>query len=104
MTLEETWGQFRAALSLFIALEQEDNVTIRAIVDEYHEHDLLHGWDIVARRLRQDLEHHAQALGCDCGSLEWLERLRLDLAAAERGDDPDAACVQRGSAKAPAVS
>ena len=40
---------------------------------------LLSGWAIVAALLRQRLIEHAEQVGCDCGSAEWLnsEQLRL---------------------------
>lgn len=39
------------------------------------------GWALVAARLRQALLEHASELGCDCGSLAWLEREQLRQAA-----------------------
>jgi hypothetical protein len=44
---------------------------------------LMHGWDCVAGRLLDFLRHHADALGCNCGSSEWLESERLRLATLE---------------------
>lgn len=41
---------------------------------------LLSGWAIVAAILRKHLIDHADTLGCDCGSPEWLAREQLHLA------------------------
>ena len=40
---------------------------------------LMSGWAIVAAILRKHLIDHAETLGCECGSAEWLnsEQLRL---------------------------
>jgi len=46
----------------------------------YDEEALLKGWSVVAGRLRLALREHAERLGCDCGSEEWLEAERLNIA------------------------
>jgi hypothetical protein len=44
---------------------------------------LLSGWAIVAALLRKSLIEHAETLGCNCGSLEWLRSEQLRLASRE---------------------
>jgi hypothetical protein len=39
---------------------------------------LLSGWHLLAAWLRARLIEHAQTVGCDCGSDEWLRQVRLD--------------------------
>lgn len=75
--LEELQDSYRTVWSLFIAIDHDDQDTIAAILEEYDHAALLEGWDVVAKRLRQALQDHAETLGCDCGSDEWLERERL---------------------------
>lgn len=41
------------------------------------------GWALVAARLRQVILDHAGEVGCDCGSLAWLEREQLHYAKEE---------------------
>jgi hypothetical protein len=76
-TLEELQDAYRAVWSLFIAIDNDDQETIAAILEEYDHASLLEGWDVVAKRLRQALQDHAATLGCDCGSSAWLEAERL---------------------------
>ena len=84
-----TWGLFRA---LETALDG-DGLPDRTVDDLYEAAleeigcgGLHEGWHLVATQLRQSLIHHAEELGCDCGSLQWLEREQLGRAA----DVPDA--------------
>ena len=44
---------------------------------------LLSGWALTAALLRKRLIEHAETLGCDCGSLEWLRSEQLWLAGRE---------------------
>jgi hypothetical protein len=44
---------------------------------ELDEQGLLSGWALVAALLRHHLLQHARQLGCDCGSLAWLETVQL---------------------------
>jgi hypothetical protein len=41
---------------------------------------LLSGWALVAALLRKLLVDHADQVGCDCGSAEWLEETQLHYA------------------------
>ena len=41
---------------------------------------LLSGWALLAAYLRARLIEHAQTVGCDCGSQDWLRRVQLDSA------------------------
>jgi len=41
------------------------------------------GWALVAARLRQVILDHSGEVGCDCGSLAWLEREQLHYAKEE---------------------
>ena len=78
--LEDLQAAYRATWALFIAIEAGDNDVIEAIWEEYDETTLLKGWSVVAGRLRMALLEHAERLGCDCGSEEWLEAERLNIA------------------------
>jgi hypothetical protein len=51
-----------------------------AALAELDGQDFDSGWALVAARLRQALLDHASRIGCDCGSLEWLEREQLHYA------------------------
>jgi hypothetical protein len=44
---------------------------------------LLSGWAIVAALLRKRLIEHAEQVGCDCGSDEWLTREQFRLSQVE---------------------
>ena len=82
--MSEALDSYRAAFSLFIALERGDG-TSADIRDTYDDPEpLLAGMAIVAARVREELVLHADHLDCDCGSLAWLERERLKLMS--RGD------------------
>jgi hypothetical protein len=80
MTLADK-AAFRITWSLFTAIERSDQETIEAIWQETDDDTLLHGWHCVAKRLRQALQQHAERVGCDCGSDEWLELERHHIAA-----------------------
>jgi hypothetical protein len=38
---------------------------------------LLRGWALVAAVLRKHLQDHAEKMGCDCGSEDWLQREQI---------------------------
>ena len=73
---------------MFTAIEMGDQVTKDAILEEYDDWSVLHGWHVVAARLRQVLKEHAETVGCYCGSDEWLKDERLRLAVMQ-GDESD---------------
>lgn len=50
-----------------------------AAVAEIGDDGLMRGWHLVAAKLRDRLQEHAQA--CECGSDEWLEREQVSNAA-----------------------
>jgi hypothetical protein len=81
MTEADMAAAYRTTWALFIAIEAGNDEQIEAICQQTDEGTLLHGWHVVAARLRQALGQHAKELGCDCGSRAWLERERLGLAA-----------------------
>jgi hypothetical protein len=58
-----------------------------AALAELDGQELDSGWALVAARLRMALLDHAQELGCDCGSLQWLEREQLHYVAQEERDE-----------------
>jgi hypothetical protein len=70
---------YRATWSLFVALEAGNQEAIEGIWEECDEDALLRGWHMISKRLCQELQRHADHLGCDCGSAEWLEQVRLEL-------------------------
>jgi hypothetical protein len=78
-----TWGLFRA---LEAAEDLPDPVVdelLEAAEDEIGTDGLLSGWALVAAVLRMALLEHAETLGCECGSLRWLEQAQLRHAAQE---------------------
>jgi hypothetical protein len=84
---------FLVVLGLFRALETacEGTGLPDPVVDDLYEdaikqiggEGLDSGWALVAARLRQALLEHAAEVGCDCGSLAWLEREQLHYAKEE---------------------
>jgi hypothetical protein len=81
---------FLIALGLFRALEAAPDLpdpTVDDLLDQAEDEigtdGLLSGWALVAGRLRDVLVVHAREVGCDCGSLEWLEQEQLHYAAQE---------------------
>jgi hypothetical protein len=48
-----------------------------AAVEEIGPEGLDSGWALVAAKLRKVILDHAGEIGCDCGSLAWLEREQL---------------------------
>jgi hypothetical protein len=63
---------------------------LQAAESEIGVEGLLGGWAIVAAILRKHLIDHAETLGCDCGSPEWLEREPLTSRARRTHDrEPD---------------
>ena len=85
--LADVVDAFRITWALVDAIEREDDEARLAIVTACDDWVLMTGWHVVAKRLRDVLEHHAQHPGCDCGSLEWLESERLNLATLTDGKD-----------------
>jgi hypothetical protein len=89
---------FLVALGLFRALETAcdgkglPDPTVDGLyetaLDEIGGDGLDRGWHLVAARLRQVILEHAAAVGCSCGSLEWLEREQLHHAAQEPPGSP----------------
>jgi hypothetical protein len=81
---------FLVTWSLFRALEAADDLP-DPVVDDLYENaieqiggdGLDSGWALVAARLRQALQDHAERVGCNCGSLEWLEAEQLRQAGQE---------------------
>ena len=79
---------FLIVLGLFRALETAGEELPDPAVDGLYEgalaeldgQELDSGWALVAARLRQVILDHASKLGCDCGSLAWLEREQLHYA------------------------
>jgi hypothetical protein len=79
---------FLVVLGLFRALEAAGDDLPDPAVDALYEAALAEldgqefdsGWALVAARLRQVILDHAETLGCDCGSLDWLEREQLHYA------------------------
>jgi len=76
---------FLVVLGLFRALEAAEDRLPDPTVDGLYEgalaeldgQDLDSGWALLAARLRQVILDHAAEVGCDCGSLAWLEREQL---------------------------
>jgi hypothetical protein len=81
ITLADLQAAYRITWSLFVALEQGDQETIDRICQDTDEKTLLHGWHIVAGKLRADLQQHAETLGCTCGCDAWLQSERMRNAA-----------------------
>jgi hypothetical protein len=94
---------FLVALGLFRALEDvadsgqelpDPTVTslLDAAEDEIGIGGLYSGWALVAARLRLVILDHAAELGCDCGSLRWLEQEQLYYAERDNAGiaDPEA--------------
>lgn len=88
--------EFSIAWSLFVELEQveEDGRDLPdPAVDDLLDGaestigtgGLLSGWALCAAYLRRRLTEHAQTVGCDCGSQEWLRRVQLDNAGGHEG-------------------
>ena len=79
---------FLIVLGLFRALEAAGDDLPDSAVDALYAGALAEldgqamdlGWSLVAARLRQVILDHAETLGCDCGSLDWLEREQIHYA------------------------
>lgn len=75
-----SWGLFRA----LEAAETLPDPTVDSLLEgaeaEIGTDGLLSGWAITAAYLRHKLIEHAETLGCECGSVEWLEREQIHLA------------------------
>jgi hypothetical protein len=78
-----TWGLFRALEAAETLPDPTVDELLEAAEDEIGTDGLLSGWALVAALLRHHLLRHADQLGCDCGSPEWLEREQLHLASRE---------------------
>jgi hypothetical protein len=86
---------YAAAWAFFKALEQyrvdhpeDDDVPI-AIVEEFGEDAILRGLALVAAEIRSELRQHAQHVGCDCGSDQWLDDWVLKAATDVGPEDTD---------------
>jgi hypothetical protein len=87
------WGLFvlleRIAESDRDLPDPEVDAFLEAAESEVGTDGLLSGWAIVAAVIRKQLLDHADKVGCDCGSDQWLERelLRAREDEEEIGDD-----------------
>jgi hypothetical protein len=82
---------YRAALAYFRAVEHtpmddEHNELAGDLVEEYGEDEILRGLALVAAFLRDALRHHAEQLGCSCGSDSWLAEAVAHAAMGEHDD------------------
>jgi hypothetical protein len=80
LTDERYDGGYAAALAYFRAVEtsprtDEANKLAGDLVDEWGEEELMVGIALVAAFLRDALRNHAEQLGCDCGTSEWLDKV-----------------------------
>jgi hypothetical protein len=75
-----TWGLFTALETA----EELPDLTVDGLLEaaeaEIGTDGLLSGWALVAALLRKLLVDHADQVGCDCGSAEWLEETQLHYA------------------------
>jgi hypothetical protein len=71
------WGLFRKLEAAAELPDPEVDAFYEAAEAEIGTGGLLSGWAIVAAVLRKSLREHAEQLGCDCGSDEWLEQQGL---------------------------
>jgi hypothetical protein len=78
------WGLFRALESAEDLPDPTVNDLLDQAEDEIGVQGLYSGWALVAARLRDVLLVHAQEVGCDCGSLQWLEQEQLHYASQEQ--------------------
>ena len=85
----EVVDAFRTTWALFAAIQAKDEERINDILTATDDWVLMHGWDCVAARLLDVLRHHAHAVGCNCGSDEWLESERLHLATLKGKEEQD---------------
>jgi hypothetical protein len=70
---------YSAALAYFRAVEHEPmddehDQLAGDLCEEDGERELMMGLALVASFMRDALRHHAQQVGCDCGSDCWLDR------------------------------
>ena len=79
------WWLFRALEAAESLPDPTVDELLDAAEDEIGTVGLLSGWALVATLLRFHLIEHARQLGCDCGSLAWLETIQLHHA--ERPND-----------------
>ena len=75
----------RAAWGLMAAIERDDLVLAGDIAATWNPLRLQEGLAIVAQVLLAEIRNHARDRECDCGSLEWVDRMALQ-AAARFGD------------------
>jgi hypothetical protein len=80
--------EFSITWSLFAELEQveedgrdlpdpEVDALVAGAESTIGTEGLLSGWALVAAWLRARLIEHAQTVGCDCGSQNWLRREQI---------------------------
>jgi hypothetical protein len=72
-----TWGLFRALEAAETLPDPTVDSLLEAAEAEIGTEGLLSGWALLAALLGDQLLRHSQQLGCDCGSLAWLERSQL---------------------------
>jgi hypothetical protein len=82
---------YRAALSYFRAVEtspmtDEANALAGDLVEEFGEEELMAGLALVASFMRDALRTHAERLGCDCGSDQWIDKVVFANAALDGHD------------------
>ena len=83
---------YRAALAYFRAVEftpmdDAHNKLAADLIEEWGEEELMMGLALVAASMRHALRHHAERLGCDCGSDAWLDRAIYANAVLDGHDD-----------------
>jgi hypothetical protein len=71
------WGLFRRLETVETLPDSVLDELLDAAEAEIGIDGLLSGWALVAALLRHHLLEHARELGCDCGSLGWLETVQL---------------------------
>jgi hypothetical protein len=76
--MNDELASYRAAWAFWVAAEtkgEQADPFLDSVIEEFGEDEIISGLMLVATRLRQALLDHAQ--GCDCGSDQWLEQVRL---------------------------
>jgi hypothetical protein len=72
------WGLFRALEAAEMLPDPTVGELLEAAEAEIGVQGLYSGLALVATVLRYRSQEHAQELGCDCGSVAWLEREHLN--------------------------
>ena len=67
-------------------MDDEHSEVADMLVEEYGEAEIMAGLALVASFLRDALRHHAEQLGCNCGSTEWLDEAVAHAAMGEHDD------------------